>query len=249
MIYVYRGETLQKKWMNYIIITILIGAFIWTAYSNLFQKNSSSNQSIAIGSYGIEIAEEEDHFETTELSEHIEEETHSHDEEHEHEDIDSHSEHGHEHDSHSHEINTTEVVEVSNPAPQFVTKTLDGETVKLSDFIGKKVIINFWTTWCPPCQEEIPELQKFYAESMNDEEVVLLGLNITSDDLGIDVIHQFKEYYGITYPILLDEKREITNSYEILTIPTTFIVDEKGNLEKQIIGPLTNEMLNELIQE
>lgn len=240
---------LHKKWMNYILVTVLIGAFIWTIYSNLIQQKSSSHQPIAIGSHGIEIAEE-DHSETTVLPELNEIEIESQDEEHVHEHdeesaIDSHSDYGHE--GHTHEINTTEVIDVSNQAPQFITKTLDGETVQLSDFLGKKVIINFWTTWCPPCQEEVPELQKFYEESMNDEEVVLLGLNITNDDLGIDVIREFREYYGITYPILLDEKREITNSYEILTIPTTYIIDEKGNLDKQVVGPLTNDMLNELI--
>lgn len=230
-------------------MAVVICAIVWTIYSNMFQLKHSIDKSIPIGSNDIELSEA-DETEVDEEIEPVEEENHVHDEHgNNHDDSvgDTHSDN--EHDGHSHDLNITEVVEVSNPAPQFVTKTLDGKTVQLSDFLGKRVILNFWTTWCPPCQEEVPELQKFYETLTTQHDVVLLGLNITHDDLGIDVIHDFREYYGITYPILLDETREITNSYEILTIPTTFVIDEKGNLEKQIIGPLTNDMLSEILAE
>ncbi len=244
------GESLYKKRLNFILVGVLLFALIWTIYSNLFQVEKTSNQTIAIGSHEIELAEDSN----SEITEHDQienndqedNEPHNH-EEHEHDAnlIENH----YTHDGHLHEEYTTEVVNMNKSAHAFITKTLDGETVQLSDFLGKKVILNFWTTWCPPCQEEVPELQKFYEETMNHDEVVLLGLNITKDDLGIDVIHQFREYYGITYPILLDENREITDKYEILTIPTTYIIDENGNLEKQIIGPLTNDMLIKLMKE
>ncbi len=247
---------MRKKWISYSLIAVIIGAFIWTIYSNFFQTKNSSNQSIAIGSHDIEIAQEADketslvneHIGSTKEQDHEMYEDHNHDEhDHAHDEsaIDSHSIH----DGHNHEINTTEVVDVSIPAPQFVTKTLDGKTVQLSDFLGKRVILNVWTTWCPPCQEEIPELQKFYETTAMKHNVVLLGLNITEEDLGIDVIRDFRDYYGITYPILLDETGEITDQYEVITIPTTYIIDEKGNLEKQILGPLTDAMLNNLLEE
>jgi len=250
------GYLLQKKWVNYGFIAIIFIIFVWTIYSNLFSNRNSISQSIAVGSHQIELAEED--YEVVELNVdneteavgHEASEQHLQDQDHEHEELTEYStDHNHEFDDHDHEIYTTDIMDVSYPAHQFVTKTLDGETVRLSDYLGKKVIVNFWTTWCPPCQEEIPELQKFYEESMNHEDIVLIGLNITNEDLGLDVIGEFKEYYGITYPILLDETGEITNSYDILTIPTTYIIDEKGNIEKEILGPLTNEMLIELTNE
>ncbi len=242
---------MQKKWMNYGIVAVIICAIVWTIYSNFFLTTNTKNQTIAIGSLDIEIAEEDD-IKDDVMTERSETETHndsgneihSHDE---HEDAESINDNDSDSDDHLHEINTTEVVDVSNSAPQFITKTLDGETVQLSDFLGKRVILNFWTTWCPPCQEEIPELQEFNETLAVKDDIVLLGLNITNEDLGTDVIHDFRDYYGITYPILLDETGQITESYEIITIPTTYIIDEKGNLEKQILGPLTKDMLNELL--
>ncbi|MFY3792832.1 TlpA family protein disulfide reductase [Ureibacillus sp. MALMAid1270] len=240
---------MRKNWLSYSILVVIVCVIVWTIYSNLFQSKLTIDKSMPIGSYDIELAEpDETEIDEGDESEEVVSDKHE-EAEHDHEDsiLDTHSEN--ENHDHSHDINTTEVVDVSNPAPQFVTKTLDGKQVQLSDYLGKKVILNFWTTWCPPCQEEVPELQKFYETSASQHDVVLLGLNITYDDLGIDVIHDFREYYGITYPILLDETREITDSYEILTIPTTYIIDENGNLEKQIIGPLTSEMLDEILED
>nr|WP_106784627.1 TlpA disulfide reductase family protein [Lysinibacillus timonensis] len=255
---------MPKKGLTLCLLALIICAFSWTIYANLFKANEISDSDVVFGSHDL-VNEEELSIEADTYSQdtnisgqdqpgddydekHVGEQGQIQDEEHPSE-INENGV-GHVWDGgHSHVINHTEVVEVQEKAPQFITKTLDGQTVKLSDFLGKKVIINFWATWCPPCQEEIPELQKFYETSAQKHNVVLLGLNITSEDLGIDVIHDFREYYGITYPILLDETGEITESYDIITIPTTYIIDEEGKLEKQITGPLTDAMLNELLTE
>ncbi|BDH61359.1 hypothetical protein MTP04_14890 [Lysinibacillus sp. PLM2] len=251
---------MQKKWVSYSLLVIVICTFSWTIYTGLFFPNNASETGVVIGSNDIKLDEEEVSAESEEHSYSSDEINESQNDEEQkvkgQEQIENegHTPNvsngiGHVWHGHSHIINNTEVMEVEEKAPEFVTKTLDGETVRLSDFLGKKVIINFWTTWCPPCQEEIPELQKFYENSASSHNVVLVGLNITDQDYGIDVIQQFRDYYSITYPILLDETGDISLSYDILTIPTTYIIDEKGNLEKQILGPLTEEMLNDVLKD
>lgn len=255
-----RRDGVQKKWVTYCLLAIVICTFSWIIYTGIFFSNNANKTGVVIGSNDIELDEEE-------LS--VESEEHSYvagdvnegrndDEQQAMEQGQIKDEEnspninngiGHVWQGHSPILNNTEVMEVQEKAPEFVTKTLDGETVRLTDFLGKKVIINFWTTWCPPCQEEIPELQKFYENSASSHNVVLVGLNITDQDYEIDVIHDFRDYYGITYPILLDETGDISLSYDILTIPTTYIIDENGNFEKQILGPLTEEMLNDVLED
>jgi len=131
------------------------------------------------------------------------------------------------------------------PANNFVLPTTDGKMVKLSDFKGKKVVINFWTTWCPPCKEELPELQRFY-EQADSEHVAFLGINITSEEGGKEEVKSFLSKSGFDFPVLFDEKGEVMKLYKVMVIPTTFIIDEQGQVFKKIIGPVTTEQLKRL---
>lgn len=153
----------------------------------------------------------------------------------------------HDHSGHEHEVNETEVLDINVLAKDFELKTLDGNTVKLSDYKGKKVVLNFWATWCPPCREEMPTFQKYHEELAEQNNVVILAVNITDQDLGMDTIREFVNQYELTFPILLDETGEISKNYEILTIPATFIIDESGRVNEQVNGPLTSEMLQQLL--
>lgn len=130
---------------------------------------------------------------------------------------------------------------VNRLAPDFTLKGLDGKSHSLKDFRGKKVLVNFWTTWCPPCQREMPILEKYY----ETHDVVVVGVNITDQEFGADVIQEFKDYYQLSFPILLDEKGEVSKAYEVLTIPTSFVVDEEGRIVKEIVGPVTEEILED----
>ena len=88
-------------------------------------------------------------------------------------------------------------------APDFELETLDGEKVKLSDYQGKKVILNFWATWCPPCKDEMPAMEKFHKKAGDD--VVILAVNI---DPHYDVKGYLDEM-GITFPVLLDQNDKV----------------------------------------
>lgn len=133
-------------------------------------------------------------------------------------------------------------------APDFELKTLDGKTVRLSDYVGKKVILNFWATWCPPCNEEAPHMQKVYEEVKN-QGVEILAVNVTSQDKGREAVAQFAQKYGLTFEILLDEEGLVSSQYQILTLPTSYMIDTKGNMVDIIEGPMNEALMKELINK
>ena len=144
---------------------------------------------------------------------------------------------------------TANEIEVSSErkvAQDFTLTTLQGEQVSLSDYKGKIVILNFWTSWCGPCKEEMPHMQSF---SEKHPDVAMLAVNLTSMDLGIDAVKQFVDEFGLTFPILLDEADVVGKQYNILTIPTSYIIDPEGRIFKEVIGPMDEPMMEELVRE
>ncbi|MCZ0755729.1 TlpA family protein disulfide reductase [Anoxybacillus sp. J5B_2022] len=133
---------------------------------------------------------------------------------------------------------------VGDTAPDFVLKTLNDEQIRLSQLRGKPVIINFWATWCPPCQREMPDLEKFYNDYK--QHVEFLSVNLTSQD-SREKVAPFLQQYGITFPVVLDTKGKILKLYNIQTIPTTYILDKNGVIRKKVLGPLTYKQLQEII--
>lgn len=123
-------------------------------------------------------------------------------------------------------------------APDFTLTTSDGKTVKLSDYRGKKVILNFWATWCPPCRAEIPDMVKFY-EANKDKGIVILGVNLTNSERTPGSVPQFITDYKISYPVLMDETGEVGDRYRVSAIPTTYILDSNGTITEIITGPMT----------
>lgn len=122
-------------------------------------------------------------------------------------------------------------------APDFELNNLTGEKVRLSDYQGKKVVLNFWATWCAPCKKEMPDLQKYYEKAGDD--VVILAVNI---DPQYDVA-DFAKKMNTQFPILLDDKDEVNNLYQIMTIPTTYFIDENGLIQNKYLTSLTTEKL------
>src|SRR5690606_10049760 len=88
-------------------------------------------------------------------------------------------------------------------AADFELTTLDGDQVRLSDLKGKKVMVNFWATWCPPCIEEMPDLQNFY-EKHKDNNIEILAVNLTSEDDGVEAVRSFVTDFRLTFPVPLD---------------------------------------------
>ncbi|SFK29254.1 Peroxiredoxin [Halobacillus dabanensis] len=140
--------------------------------------------------------------------------------------------------------NAPDGLEVGEKAPDFTLQTLEGETVKLSDYRGKKVFLNYWATWCPPCREEMPEMQRFH-EAYEDE-VVILAVNGTGSEKSRENVRKFVEEGGYTYPILMDKELELNQMYQIISIPTTYFIGTDGVIqEPRIVGPMTYEMMIE----
>ncbi|MDL2310610.1 TlpA family protein disulfide reductase [Peptostreptococcaceae bacterium OttesenSCG-928-C18] len=124
---------------------------------------------------------------------------------------------------------TTEVIneegfEVGDIAPDFNVKLLSGETVKLTDFRGKPVLLNFWATWCPPCQYEMPDFQKLYNEY--GDNLIILAVNLGEAENEVNTYIEENKY---TYRIGLDEMAEI--KYPVLALPTTLLIDKEGKIK------------------
>ncbi|KAA9023584.1 peroxiredoxin family protein [Niallia endozanthoxylica] len=134
-------------------------------------------------------------------------------------------------------------LKIGGKAPDFELKNLAGETVKLSDFQGKKVLLNFWATWCPPCKEEMPDMEKFYQSA--GEDVVILAVNIDPQYN----VSKFISEMGLTFPILLDEKDEVNSLYQVLTIPTTYFIDEEGIIRHKYISAMTEEIMKQYVED
>ncbi|WP_322802678.1 TlpA disulfide reductase family protein [Thermoflexus sp.] len=119
-------------------------------------------------------------------------------------------------------------------APGFSLRTLEGETLSIGDLRGRAVILNFWATWCPPCRAEMPAFQRLYAR-YRDRGLVVLGVNATSGDDRAAVL-AFRQQYGLTFPILLDEAGQVQQRYRITALPTTFFIDPQGIIRDVVIG-------------
>lgn len=132
-------------------------------------------------------------------------------------------------------------------APNFTLTTLDGKEVSLSDYQGKKVVLNFWATWCPPCKAEMPHMQNYYEDMAEQENVEILAVNLTSSDVGLDKVELFKEDYGLSFPIPLDEEGNVGKTYQAITIPTTYMIDTTGTIQNKIVGPMDEQMLTDYV--
>ena len=130
-------------------------------------------------------------------------------------------------------------VETGNKAPDLQLQTLTGDTVKLSDFHGKRVMINFWATWCPPCRAEMPDMEKLY----RNKDIVILAVNLTNKEKGMGGIEKFVKDYKLTFPVLLDKNSDIANLYEIKPIPTSYMIDSNGIIRYKVMGAMNYDLM------
>jgi len=121
----------------------------------------------------------------------------------------------------------------SKPAPSFTLQDLNGKTVSLSDFKSKVIILDFWATWCPPCVKEIPHFVELYKQ-YNDRQFVIVGISV--DREGVGVVKSFVQKYGVSYPVLMTDG-QVEKAYgDIVNIPTTFVIDSEGKIQRKYIG-------------
>ncbi len=127
------------------------------------------------------------------------------------------------------------------PAPEFTLNTLSEDSISLQDFRGKVVIVNFWASWCPPCKAEMPAFEALQ-QAYRSSDVIVLAINTTyQDDLAAAA--KFVEDYHLSFPILLDNDGKLTNTYQVLAMPSTFFIDRKGVIRQVIIGGPISEAL------
>ena len=121
------------------------------------------------------------------------------------------------------------------PAVSYDVKRLDGKTDALERYRGSVVVMNLWATWCPPCREEMPALERFYQESKG-KGVVVLGVDQGESAAAAG---SFARDHGVTFPILLDADQQYGRSYAAIGLPTTVIIDRSGHVVRGIDGQLT----------
>lgn len=131
-------------------------------------------------------------------------------------------------------------------AQDFETTLLSGEQFQLSDQRGKVVLINIWATWCPPCEEETPALNEIY-ENYRGQGVEFLGVSI--DEQGESVVKPFVEKYEVSYPITIDDGTIMDKYGPTMGVPTTYIIDQEGNLRYFATGAITKAELEPRLQK
>jgi peroxiredoxin len=120
------------------------------------------------------------------------------------------------------------------PAPEFELPDLKGATHRLSDYRGKVVFVNLWATWCPPCREEMPGMQRLF-QQLQGRDFTMLA--IAEDEGGAAAVTPFVAQLGLTFPVLLDPDARLSPRFGVTGYPETFIVDRNGNVVNHVIGP------------
>ncbi|MBN1119815.1 MAG: TlpA family protein disulfide reductase [Anaerolineae bacterium] len=130
-----------------------------------------------------------------------------------------------------------------NPAPQFTAQSVDGRTVNLSDYRGQVVIVNFWTTWCPSCVDEMPVLQDVHRRYA-DQGVVVLAVDIGESK---SEVQRYLSANDLDLTVLLDSREQIAAAYSIRSIPTTYIIDPQGEIDDVHFGSLSAAQFEQYI--
>lgn len=127
-------------------------------------------------------------------------------------------------------------------APDFTALDADGEAVRLSDYVGKPIVLNFWASWCAPCKSEMPEFNAAWEEL--EGEVQFLMVNMT--DGARETAESAREYVegeGFTFPVLFDADSEAAIAYSAYSLPTTYFIDAEGYLVARAVGAIDGETL------
>ncbi|MBI2152431.1 MAG: TlpA family protein disulfide reductase [Candidatus Rokubacteria bacterium] len=119
-------------------------------------------------------------------------------------------------------------------AKEFSVPALDGKTLRLADYKGQVLFLNFWATWCPPCKEEMPAMERLYQRYKGQGFAVLA---VSVDAEGAPVVTPFVKEHKLTFPIGLDPKMALAERYGVRALPTSFLVDRKGTLVALALGP------------
>ena len=128
-------------------------------------------------------------------------------------------------------------VKVNYPAPELTLTDLNGNSVSLTDYLGRVVLVNMWVAWCPPCKAEMPTLQAFY-EKYKGDGFVIVGIN---DGETPDLVAPFVKDYGLTFPIWLDEEYQSEKAFNTMNLPSSYVIDRSGAVRLMWIGAISKK--------
>ncbi|MCK1998336.1 thiol-disulfide oxidoreductase ResA [Psychrobacillus psychrodurans] len=138
-----------------------------------------------------------------------------------------------------------EVLQVGDAAPDFVLVDMNEEKHQLSDYKGQGVFLNFWGTWCKPCEREFPLMDKQYQE-VKDQGLQILAVNIGESDF---VVQKYIDRKGLTFPVLIDDNKSVMETYNINPLPTTILINPEGKIEKIITGEMSEESIKRYMEQ
>jgi thiol-disulfide isomerase/thioredoxin len=143
-------------------------------------------------------------------------------------------------------------LELGRSVSNFTFPGLNGKMFSLADYRGKVVFLNIWATWCPPCRDEMPSMERLYQE-LKDEDFIILAVSV--DSSGAKAVAPFVRNYQLTFPVLLDDKGKSRSLFKTTGIPESHIINKEGILVEKTIGPRdwdnpdTIQFLRELIHK
>lgn len=125
----------------------------------------------------------------------------------------------------------------------FSLKDLNGNNINISDYKGKKVFVNFWATWCPPCNQEIPYINQISKE--NQDEIKVITVNLGEEK---DTVQKYIKQKGYDMTVLLDSNGDVADTYMIYSIPTSYLLDTNGNIVDKHTGTMSMEELKKFME-
>ncbi|AYC29355.1 thiol-disulfide oxidoreductase ResA [Paenisporosarcina cavernae] len=137
------------------------------------------------------------------------------------------------------------VLEVGDQAPDFTLVDMNGEKHQLSEYKGQGVFLNFWGTWCKPCAKEMPAMDNQFQE-FKDKGVQVLAVNIAQSNLEVN---RFAEQYDLTFPIVIDKEKSVMQAYNIDPLPTTFLINPEGKIERIITGEMSEQNIADFMTQ
>lgn len=127
-------------------------------------------------------------------------------------------------------------------APDFIVYDRDGLEVRLSDFVGKPTVVNFWASWCGPCQMEMPDFEEKYLAYGKEINFMMVNMTDNSRET-VSVAYDFIDEKGYTFPVYCDTKSSAANTYSVYSLPTTYFIDAQGYIVAQAVGAIDSETL------